>query len=69
EVARQLPAHLSSRSLAMESAVIIRIADKLLDKLARQDPLAMRVELTRLEFLGCGVSGVLAGLITRKPRG
>ena len=68
EAARQLPGHLSSRTLAMESAVIIRIADKLLDKLARQDPLAMRVELTRLEFLGCGVSGVLAGLIARKPR-
>jgi squalene synthase HpnC len=68
EYARQLPAHLSSRALAMESAVIVRIADKLLDKLERQDPLAMRVELTKMETLMCGVSGVLTGLFTRKAK-
>jgi len=52
----------------MESAVIVRIADKLLDKLERQDPLAMRVELTKMESLMCGIKGALTGLFTRKAK-
>jgi len=66
--AKKLPAHLKSKSLAMESAVIIRIANKLLNKLDQQDPLAVRVELTKLEKLGCGFTGVLVGLFTRKAK-
>jgi len=64
--ARLLPRHLSNRRLAMESAVIVKIADKLLDKLEQQDPLAMRVELTRWEFLLCMIKGVFNGLFSRK---
>jgi len=66
--ARLLPKHLSNKQLAMESAVIVRIADKLLDKLERQDPLAMRVELTKMESLMCGIKGALTGLFTRKAK-
>jgi len=62
--ARKLPGQLKSRHLAMESAVIVRIADKLTDALRRRDPLATRVQLTKPQFLWCGfrgIVGVLAG--------
>jgi squalene synthase HpnC len=57
-LARPLPAQLQSRRLAMESSVIISIAWKLAALLRRQDPLAGRVELSHLSFIGCGVGGV-----------
>lgn len=60
--ARKLPGDLISRSLAMESAVIVKIADRLNAMLRRDDPLAGRVVLNRLQFLLCGVSGVLSAL-------
>lgn len=53
-VARGLPPQLTSRHLAMESAVIVRIAEKLSALLRRRDPLAMRVKLSKPAFLGCG---------------
>jgi squalene synthase HpnC len=67
EVARPLPDLLRSRRLAMESAVILNIADALVRKLRRQDPVAGRVQLGRLEFLACGVRGVLRALFGRRP--
>jgi hydroxysqualene synthase len=57
-----LPGALASRRLAMESAIIVRIAHQLVGELARRDPLAERVELTRAQFLGCGVRGAVGGL-------
>ena len=65
ETARKLPAHLKSRHLAMESAVIVKIADKLLDKLEREDPVAGRVELNKFQFFTCGVAGVFSVLLGR----
>ena len=59
--ARALPAVLKSRHLAMESAVIVRIADRLLDELEARDPVAERVELTRVQFALCGIGGALSG--------
>ena len=56
-LARALPAQLSSRRLAMESAAIIRIAEKLSKHLRRRDPLAERVQLSKLEFLWCCLRG------------
>ena len=56
--ARRLPFALKSRHLAMESAVIVAIADKLLEELRARDPIAERVELTKPQFLVCGVKGV-----------
>jgi hydroxysqualene synthase len=61
--ARALPAVLKSRHLAMESAVIVKIADRLLDELAQRDPVAERVELTKMQFALCGISGALAGIL------
>jgi len=57
-----LPGALASRRLAMESAIIVRIAHRLVGELARRDPLAGRVELTRAQFLRCGVRGAVGGL-------
>ena len=57
-LARELPDRLTSRRLAMESAVIIGIAERLAGLLRRRDPVAERVELTLPAFLLCGVSGI-----------
>jgi squalene synthase HpnC len=61
--ARRLPQALKSRHLAMESAVIVAIADKLLLELRARDPIAERVELTKPQFLVCGVKGAARALI------
>ena len=61
--ARELPHRLKSRGLAMESAVIVRLALRLSERLKRGDPLAARVALTKFDFARCGLSGVLGGLI------
>jgi squalene synthase HpnC len=66
--ADRLPGVLKSRRLAMESAIIVAIAHKLIAELARRDPLAERVELTRMQFLACGVRGVAGGLFNRRVR-
>ena len=61
--ARPLPGGLNSRRLAMESAFIIAIAERLAVLLKRRDPLASRVELSKAGFLWCGIKGVIsAGL-------
>ena len=56
---------LVSRRLAMESAVIVRIAERPSGELKRRDPLAERVELTKAQFLHCGLSGIAAVLFRR----
>ncbi|HEY7688762.1 MAG TPA: squalene synthase HpnC [Dongiaceae bacterium] len=66
-LARQLPGQLRSRHLAMESAVIVRIADRLSRLLRRRDPLAMRVKLSKPAFLACGFQGALSGLFRARP--
>lgn len=61
--ARTLPGQLASRHLAMESAVIARLALRLAARLRVGDPLAGRVALSRLDFATCGLRGALvAGL-------
>jgi len=60
-----LPGALSSRRLALESAVIVKIAIRLTDELARRDPIAERVELTKPQSLGCALRGVLTALLGR----
>lgn len=61
---RCLPGQLHSRRLAMEAAVIQRIAEALVSKLRREDPLAGRVSLGRVQNVVCGVRGVLAALFS-----
>ena len=60
--ARTLPGRLRSRRLAMESAVIVRLADRLAALLRAGDPLAGRVALRKSDFASCGVRGIWAGL-------
>ena len=57
--ARKLPAGLMSRRLAMESAAIIRIADRLIKALRANDPLATRVQLPKLGYLWQCMRGAL----------
>lgn len=59
--ARQLPAALKSKHLAMESAVIVRLAERLIALLRKGDPLASRVALTKLDFASAGLRGMAAG--------
>ena len=65
--ARALPVALRSRRLAMESAVILRLAESLSLRLRRGDPLAGRVALTRADFALCGLRGVAGELLRRRP--
>ena len=64
--ARRLPGVLHSRRLALESAVIVRIADRLALRLMREDPIATRVALSKPAALRCTVSGVLDVLLGRR---
>lgn len=59
--ARRLPRALRSKSLAMESAVIVRLADKLIAHLRRGDPLARRVSLSKADFAAAGLAGAVRG--------
>jgi squalene synthase HpnC len=56
--ARPLPRLLTSRRLAMESAAILRLAEKLSAMLRRRDPLAERVALGKPGFLLYALLGV-----------
>lgn len=59
--ARQLPAALKSKHLAMESAVIVNLAGRLIALLRKGDPLATRVALTKLDFARAGFGGMISG--------
>jgi len=58
-LARQLPGPMSSRRLAMESAAIIRIAERLVFELQRRDPLAERVVLTKSQYFVYCLFGIM----------
>jgi squalene synthase HpnC len=64
-IARLLPGQLRSRRLAMESAVIVRIAERLSRLLRERDPLAGRVKLSGLQFAGCSLTGIARTLLRR----
>lgn len=59
--ARALPAALKSKHLAMESAVIVRLAGRLIRLLRQGDPLARRVALSKADFASAGVFGAVSG--------
>ncbi len=63
--ARALAPFLKSRHLALEAAVIVRIAEKLSAELRVRDPLAERVELSKPQFLWCGITGATGALWQR----
>lgn len=53
---------LENRRLRMEASVIVRLADRLITLLRNGDPIAGRVALTKMDFVVCGVRGVVAGV-------
>jgi squalene synthase HpnC len=59
--ARRLPYSLKSRHLAMESAVIVRLAERLIALLRAGDPVASRVALSKFDFARAGIAGAVAG--------
>ncbi len=58
--ARAMPGGVRNRRLAMESAGILAIANRLTGLLRRRDPLVRRVELSKPGYLWCCLVGVLA---------
>ncbi|WP_420346799.1 squalene synthase HpnC [Pelagibius sp.] len=56
--AQRLPGQLRSSRLAMESAVIVKLALRLSRRLRRGDPLAGRVALSKVDFLFAGLRGI-----------
>ena len=62
EEARGLPALLQSRRLAMESAVIVEVADALILELAGRDPIRHKVRLSKGRYAGCVLRGVWKAL-------
>ncbi len=60
-LAAHLPRALTSRRLAMESEIIVRLARRLAQRLRTGDPLATRVKLTKLDFFVAGVTGAVSG--------
>jgi len=66
--ARPLPLQMRNRRLAMETAVILRIAERLTELLRRRDPLAERVVLSRAGLARCAAEG-LACLWMQRRRG
>ena len=65
EEAKFLPGLLYSRRLAMESAVIIDIAYKLVEELENRDPVAERVELRKIQYLASTAKGTWTGFWQR----
>ena len=61
--ARRLPAVLGNRFLAMESAVIVAIAQQLTHQLRRRDPLAEHVVLSKPAYASCFLKGVARVLL------
>ena len=60
ELAADLPLVLKDGRLRRESAVIVRIARRLADKLRRRDTLAARVALSKAEYAASFLGGVIA---------
>ena len=55
--AATLPAQIAHRSLRMEVSAILAISLKLARRLRKRDPIAGRVELNKIEKLGCMLYG------------
>jgi len=62
--ARKLPSAIKSKHLAMESAIIVRLADRLIALLRNGDPLATRVSLSKIDFGFAAVGGAISGFLT-----
>lgn len=59
---RTLPGQIASTGLRREAAVIVALAERLLNELARRDPLAERVKLGPLGIAAAAVAGLFGGM-------
>lgn len=59
--AQRLPFALKHKSLAMESAVIVKLAGRLIARLRGGDPVAGRVALSKADFARAGIAGTVSG--------
>jgi squalene synthase HpnC len=59
--AATLPVQIAHRSLRMEVSAILAISRRLARRLRKRDPIAGRVELSKLEKLGCMLYGAARG--------
>ena len=66
DTARGLPSRIRTTRFAVEAAMILRIAERLVIELRHRDPLAERVVLSKPRYLLCGLSGL--GLALRRNR-
>jgi len=57
------PKQISHRRIRLETAVIVAIAEKLSKKLRYNDPIAGRVELSRMQKALCALKGIWRGLV------
>ena len=65
--AGRLPGGVADLGLRAESAVVVALAERLLAKLARQDPLAMRVKMGPAGLALAVASGLLRAVLGRRP--
>lgn len=65
KTAQSLPRRLKGRRIAMEAAVIYRIAVRLTRLLRRRDPVAGRVQLSPLALILCSIEGMVMVLFRR----
>ncbi len=56
--ARQLPVRVKDRRLRLETAIIVGVSVRLAARLRRQDPLAQRVKLSKLDLAACAASAL-----------
>ncbi len=63
--AYDLPSQIPNRRLRLEAAIIVRLADSLVWRLSARDPLAERVELTKMDALSCLLRGLIGGMFKR----
>jgi phytoene/squalene synthetase len=66
--AARLPQQVEDRRLAVETAVIVALARKLLALLGTRDPLSERVHLTRTHMRASGSRGIASALLARRGR-
>jgi len=67
EQAQNLPRGVKDRGLRAESAVIVALADRLLGRLGREDPLAKRVKLGPAAIAIAAAGGILRSFLGAHP--
>ncbi len=66
DTARGLPSRIRTTRFAVEAAMILRIAERLMVELRHRDPLTERVVLSKPRYLLCGLSGL--GMVLRRSK-